>query len=559
MIRIFHVPMHDGIRLFTTAYFPESFHSGTTSFPVVLFRSLYNHPNHIAPESEWTDKGFVFVNQDVRCSARSQGDEWDPWMQERQDGADMLDWLTQQPWCNGRICMIGESYCGEVQLTAAQSGHPALVGCSPFVVPSDFYGSTMYTGGAFLLALNAGWALGSNANCCGIPCNPEHPPLEEMLTHLPIRELDQKGYGFKSPVAFWHKWLDHPEDSEFWDPYRFSGRVNAFRCPMLFASGWFDIYTKDTFNATTAVRTSAATPLARSATRCVMGPWTHSFALCGYPIEDVANASRENALQPVEKRFVEQILQHPSEDPLPDMPAFRYFVLGSEQWKSSSVWPPANAIPSSFYLSTPCGSANSAKGNGRLLAESPPAAEAPDAYIYDPMNPVKTNGGHAICCTPGSQDQTEREQRTDVLVFQTAPLEKPLAIEGNVTLELFAASSAPDTDFIATLTDIFPDGRTYNLCNGIIRARYRNGFRSPEPLPLNEPVLLSIDLWAIAVQFKAGHRIGLEITSSDFPHFDRNLNTGTPNADAVEPVIARQLVFHDAEHPSRLLLPVIKE
>lgn len=551
MILTLSIPMRDGVRLFTAVHLPDD---TPGPFPVVLFRTLYNQADRIEAAPGWGKEGFAYVNQDVRCSCRSEGVGWDPWLQEEADGADTLAWIRAQPWCNGQICMVGGSYCGEAQLLAAASGDPALVGCVPQVMPGHFHDSTMYTGGAFLLALNAGWALGSLHRHCGIPCRPELPPLEEMLPTLPIRNLDQV-YGFDAPVPWWHAWLDHPDDGPFWARYRLSSRVQAYRCPMLFIGGWFDIYTQDLIDATLAVRTHGATPLTRAATRCIIGPWIHSFQLCGYPIpEEVAD--RETHADKPERAFVRNILRAPDVDPLPDAPVFTVFVLGANEWRTSDTWPPPGTREQRFYLSAPDGAANTAAGAGRLIETPPAGTEAPDVFLYDPRNPVPTHGGHGICCPAGSLEQSDRELRPDVLVYRSEPLTEALTLLGRVTVELFAASSAADTDFTAVLTDIFPDGRVYNLCNGILRARYREGLDHQVPLPRNTPVRLCIDLWSIAAQIRPGHRIGLQISSSDFPQFARNLNGGGNPADESRPIPARQTVWHDAAHPSALILPV---
>ena len=540
------VAMRDGIKLFTTIHFPE----GDGPFPVILVRNLYRGRGMLAAGQPVTEQGIALVEQDVRGSGRSEGRWEKPWIQEIDDGEDCLKWLSSQPWCSGRIAMRGGSYLGAAQWFAARSGRKELVAVAPGIAPCNYHESPKYQGGAFILQQNISWALGTwqrNA----VPEAEQKPfDAEALSRHLPLREIDEAaGLGV---VPFWQEWQDHPCYDEYWRKFDLASFVERIQAPAFIWSGWFDIYTQGALDSFLLMRNSAGSPEARKLTRCVIGPWTHGEEIGDLPRGE--DCSREKHVdRPVEEFLISQLKQ---EDAAPFAP-LRYFLLGVNEWRSAESWPPAGVRERNFYLHSG-GAANSRHGDG-ALSEELPGEELPDCFISDPHNPVPTTGGHGICLINGSRDQSELELRSDILVYTTAALTAPLTIAGRVLVFLHASSTAPDTDFTAKLVDVYPDGRAFNLANGILRARCRNSMEKPELLQPGEIYEFRIDLWSIANCFLPGHRIRLEIAGSDFPEFSRNSQTGGSIAEDTELRIARQTVFHDRTRLSRLLLPVLEE
>ncbi len=549
MKRIFTcmVPMRDGTGIFTTIHLPD----GDGPFPVILHRTLYSSVDSISPSNPFEDIGCAYVCQDVRASARSEG-EWNPWIQEADDGEDCLKWIAAQSWCSGRIAMHGGSYCGATQVFAARSGNPALVGIVPQVTPCNYHESPKYVGGAFVLAQNIGWALSSLNTRCRIPL-PEPVDTCKCSLTLPICDIDIAA-GFEQRVGFWRDWMKHQAYDEYWKDFDFESFAGRIRCPMLVVGSWFDIYTQGSIDMWNLAVKHAASENARKFSRCIIGPWTHGGPWGELPGGDVPENAQEVVSQ-IERRFLKGVTSDPDSDPLPGEKPFTYFLFGRGEWRSTDVWPPANMKPVNLYLDADS-PANTLFGGGRLTWETPGPESLPDVYIYDPHNPVPTTGGHFITIPNGSHDRTKTEERPDVCVYTSATLTRPVIIEGPVSLTLYASSSAPDTDFTAVLVDVFPDGSAFNLCSGIIRARYRNSMRSAELMTPGETYEFHIDMWSFANAFMPGHKIRLEVSSSDFPAFDRNLNTGKDPASDTEMRVAKQTLFHDAAHPSRLVLPV---
>ncbi len=540
------VPMRDGCRLFTTIHFPE----GQGPFPVILVRNLYRAKGSIASRQEVTGRGIALVEQDVRGSGLSEGRWEKPWIQEAEDGEDCLRWIVAQPWCNGRIAMRGGSYLGATQWFAAGSGVEALVAISPGIAPCNYHESPKYQGGAFILQQNIAWALGNWRK--NLPCD-NTPPMDvdKLSNFLPLIGIDQAaGLG---EVPFWRTWLEHPCYDDYWRAFDLASFVDRIKAPAFIWSGWFDIYTQGALDSFCLMRTAAGSPEARALTFCVIGPWAHSEPAGEIPLGD-GEFSRRRFVKEPEQAFLEARLKGVE---TPSMPPLRYFLLGKNEWRTAETWPPAGVSDRSFYLHSG-GTANTRFGDG-VLSEELPGEELPDCFLSDPRHPVPTTGGHGICVPNGSHDQSEVEERSDVLVYTSDVLKESLTIAGRIFVCLHASSTAPDTDFTAKLVDVYPDGRAFNIANGILRARYRNSMETPELLKPGEVCEYKIDLWSVANCFLPGHRIRLEIAGSDFPEFSRNNQTGRSIAEDTELRIARQTVLHDARHLSRLILPVLEE
>lgn len=538
------VPMRDGIKLFTTIHFPE----GQGPFPVILVRNLYRGKGNVASQQEVTERGIALVEQDVRGSGLSEGRWENPWIQEADDGEDCLNWLVSQPWCNGRAAMRGGSYLGATQWFAAKSGNEVLVAFSPGIAPCNYHESPKYQGGAFILQQNIVWALGTWKRNGAYDNTPFDTEL--LSNHLPLLDIDETaGLG---EVPFWRKWLSHPCYDDYWREFDLASFADRIKAPAFVWSGWFDIYTQGALDSFMLMRQSAGSEEARSLTWCVIGPWAHSEPAGEISLGD-GEFSRRKFVEEPEKAFLEARLK--GEVPPPVEPLL-YFMLGKNEWRTAECWPPAGGREQNFYLHS-AGAANTRFGDG-VLSTLPPEQEMPDCFISDPRNPVPTTGGHGICVPCGSHDQSEVEQRSDILVYTSEILSAPLTIAGRIFVCLHASSTAPDTDFTAKLVDVYPDGRAFNIANGILRARYRNSMEKAELLRPGEIAEYKIDLWSVANCFLPGHRIRLEIAGSDFPEFSRNNQTGGSIAEDTELRIARQTVYHDKTHLSRLILPVLE-
>ncbi len=545
-IETHRVPMRDGVPLHTVVCRPP----GAGPFPALLTRTAYSAKTGALPPpaEDLLAAGTAAVVQDCRGTGRSAGVFY-PWHPEADDGADCLAWVAAQPWCNGRIAMRGGSYSGMTQWLAAGSSHPALVALAPHVSPWDCHQSPQYTSGAFGLQISLQWGLANHYR------NGGYPELkfdwERLLRHLPLAGVPAAA-GLR-PIPFWQDWLAHPDDGPFWEAVDASRAVERIRAPALISGGWFDPYARSSLDAFTAMRARAGSDRARAFTRCVIGPWTHGGPAGA--LLDCGEQASTDALQRARDRFLANSLRDPHADPLPGEPPLRYFLMGLNEWRAADAWPPPGAQPRALFLRGG-GAANSRFGDG-ALDPAPPGREPPDVFLYDPRQPVPTNGGCSLYPPAGVCDQAALEDRADILVYTGAPLAADLAVAGPVSLVLYAASSAPDTDVTAKLVDVYPDGRALNVCDGILRARYRNGRSRPEPLVPGTPSRLAIDLWDTAHCFRAGHRLRLEVSSSNFPRFDRNPNTGRPAESVADLRVARQTILHDAEHPSRLVLPVL--
>lgn len=538
--------MRDGIKLFTTAYLP----SGCKSFPVVLARTPYRGRGTMAKTSEWAEKGFAYVEQDVRGTGSSEGVFY-PWFNEFNDGADCLDWLRSMDWCNGRITMTGPSYLGWAQWAAAAAGRAELVGISPLVASSNYENSSpRYLGGAFVLKQNIAWSfLVWKAN--SIHNTAPALDFDALARHLPLTEIDQAaGLG---KLDFWQDWLAHPAKNEYWGKLDIAGIIENIRCPALIGSGWYDIHCQGALVNFTLMQNHSGSDQARRYSRCIIGPWTHGTDTgdmdCG------ADCDREKHWTRTMQTFLANILAQPDADPLPGEPRIKYFMLGKNEWCFSDQWPVAGSMPVNYYLHS-TGAANTLDGDGFLNLKAP-GEEPADIFIYNPANPAPTAGGNNIHIVNGPRDQRAVEKREDVLVFTGDILENEITIAGPVKVVLFAATTARDTDFTAKLIDVYPDGRGFNLCDGIIRARYRTSMRRAEIITPHAVNAYHIDCWSTANCFLKGHRIRVEISSSNFPRFDRNPNTGNTFAADATFKIARQTIWHNKEYPSRLILPVI--
>ena len=569
--------MRDGTTLLADVYRP----AGEGRWPVLLQRTPYNKqllglaPLHV---DLWkaVRRGYAVVIQDCRGRYRSDG-EFNPFHQEIPDGYDTVEWCAAQPWSDGNVGMYGTSYVGAVQWLAAIATPPSLRCIIPIFTASDYYEGWTYQGGAFQWGFMCNWVLPYLTSADLIRRNEREPipdfdawrnrlidavdGMDETVKTLPLGDLPIS----EAWSPYFAEWLAHATRDEFWRAVSIEDRHDRIAVPALNVGGWYDIFLDGTLRNFAGVRAKGATDEARTGSRLLLGPWTHTtpplpqsgdvdFGLrAGYTLSPLTMD-----VDAIYFRFLDYWLRGIDDGFTDEAPA-RIYVMGEDVWRSEEEWPLARAVETEYFLSSG-GNANSSAGDGALATE-PGAGERPDVYLYDPFHPVPSVGGQ-LCCypakfCPGVFDQRAVEARPDVLVYVTPPLARDIEVTGPVRLHLWAATTAADTDFTAKLVDVYPDGQARNLTDGIIRARYRQGTDAARPISPGEPTEYTIDLWATSNLFRRGHRIALEVSSSNFPRFDRNLNTGhVLGADAqMRPAV--QTVFHDREHPSRLVLPVV--
>ena len=555
LMRNVRIPMRDGVRLEATIGVPR----GDGPFPVVLVRTAYNRAGQTGVE--FAERGLAFVVQDCRGRYGSEG-EWYPFVNEANDGFDTLEWIGAQPWCNGKIGMFGASYLAGTQFYVAPTESPFLAALNPMFMAGDLWRNAYYLGGAFSLALTFSWlcfeVASRTSNAALLPVF----EVEKLLRELPLITLDEKsGVG---PVQAYRDYVSHDTRDAFWQALSVRETMGQFTAPVLLTGGWYDYYPGETFaNYLSLVERAPSRELAESH-RVIVGPWTHginSSSKLGQ-LDFGPEALHENDSS---RRWLECLLTQGGPTAFQEAP-IRIFVMGANCWRDEYEWPLARTDFVKFYLHSQ-GAANSLLGHG-TLSRTPPDEEPPDRYQYDPDHPVPTLGGnHSIgpynpslyeLARPGPYDQRPVERRDDMLVYTTEALEDDVEVTGPVTTTLFAATSTPDTDFVVRLTDVYPDGRSINLTEGVIRARFgaRNWDR-PEPVEPHRVLEYTIELQPTSNVFKKGHRIRLDLTSSNFPLWDRNLNTGrSPGADT-EMQTAEQTIWHDREHPSHVLLPIV--
>ena len=534
--------MQDGVRLAANIFLP----SETGRFPTILVRTPYNKGDDLLPGyRSFLDHGYAMVVEDARGRYESEG-VFDPFGQEPKDGNDTLNWIARQPWSDGKIGMLGGSYLGIVQWKAALLNNPHLKAIAPVVAGSDDYRDRYYSaGGAFQLGHRLLW-MSENLRAPGFT----PPDFTSYVRTLPLRRADVAATGQRSGIL--QTALDHPAYDAFWRAMSTREHIDQIHVPVFMVGGWYDCFVESDLAAFSALRANS------SVHRIVIGPWPHNMSV------KFANVDfGKDSGAPIRRMQIEWFDQwlKSKDTPIMSTPPAHIFVMGANRWRDEQEWPPARAKLTAFYF-TSRGAANTLNGGGSL-GPRPPRRSQPERFEFDPANPVPTMGG-ATCCNPkvfawGPMDQRTVERRSDVLVFTTPPVREDLEVIGPVRVVLYAATSAPDTDFTAKLVDVFPDGQARNLTDGILRLRYRDSLEVPHLATPGEVYELNIDAGVTSNVFLKGHRVRLEISSSNFPRFDRNPNTGRPIADETVLRKASQSIYHDRQHPSRLILPVIRE
>lgn len=541
------VPMRDGVNLSADIYLPQA----TGPFPTVLMRTPYsnNMDAMIEKARRLANVGYACVLQDCRGRWDSDG-EYYPF-REGEDGYDTQEWIGRQPWSNGKIGMAGGSYVGAVQWQSAPHRSQYLTCMAPRVICCDYFTGLVYPGGAFQLNVLMTWGMRTNGRTGQ---SIDFHNWTEALRKLPMAAMDELA-GRNLP--FWKDWIAHPAYDDYWDAINDEKRWGEIAAPAFNMGGWYDLYAQHTFINFNGLRQQGRTPAARQS-KLIVGPWPHALSTSPRTGDIDFGAHSMVDLEALELRWFDYWLKG-IDNGIVEEPPLRLFIMGINQWRDEQEWPLARTDWQTWYLHS-AGHANTLRGDGALSPVAP-GDESTDHFVFDPMYPVQTAGGNN-CCSPhiipwGPYDQTNVEMRGDVLCYTSAPLPTDLETTGPISVVLYAATDGPDTDWTAKLVDVSPTGYAKNLCDGIIRARYRKGFDQPELLEANKVYAYTIDVGVTGNVFRQGHRIRLEISSSNFPRFDRNPNTGHPYGLDSDLRSAAQTIHHSRAYPSHLLLPVI--
>jgi uncharacterized protein len=537
------IPMRDGTRLAADVFRPPV----PGRWPTILVRTPYNRKSGaMSGYRVFARRGYAVVIQDTRGRYASQG-SFGGIEQEGMDGNDSINWIAAQAWSDGRVGMAGSSYLGIVQWWAAIQDNPHLFAICPVNSGDDEYLDRYYsTGGALKLGHRLLW-LTENFT----PPSQVRPSFGSYIFHLPLRTADLVALGRPSPL--WRGALSHPSYDAFWKELSIRERLTRINTPVLSMSGWFDNYAESELDAYRILSRRG------DFIETWIGPWAHDPGL-RFPTRDFGPEANIG-IRARQADWFDRWLKKPAregERP-PGGGLLHVFVMGPNIWREEHEWPLARTRYTPLYLSS-AAHANSAGGDGSLRWQ-PVRRSKLDSFVYDPKNPVPTIGG-AICCNskvlpPGPLDQTSVERRSDVLVYTSPTLRGDLEITGPVRVILYVATSANDTDFTAKLVDVQPDGVPLLVCDGIQRLRYRLSLDKPVFVKRNTAYQINIDAGVTSYVFAPGHRIRLEVSSSNFPKFDRNLNSVRPNADEVKISKARQTVYHEKGYPSAIILPVI--
>lgn len=562
--------MRDGTVLRANVYRPVE----PRQYPVLLTRLPYGKDtetlNLVSP-LRLAASGYMVVVQDCRGRYRSNG-MFEGYRQEFNDGYDTVEWAAKLPNADGRVGMFGTSYYGFTQWAAAVMNPPALHCITPvFTFDSQWNGAALQ-GGAFDWGKTALWYLQDIA-----PDEIQRLPVDESKRHALLQdiyqavdELDVNGY-FTLPLTDFQplkrlgvgcglfEQFHHPELDDYWSDVSLSHQYQNCHVPSLNVAGWYDLFVSG------SIRNFQEMKKLDVPSYLVIGPWSHvnRTSVVGQRrfsyTADVDNLDGKEDFTGLHQRWFDAYLKGDKRAFADESPV-KVYVMGADDWRHASDWPLPETTYVPFYLQGDTSGAKGCFGRGNLSETKPVSSSLPDKYLYDPLNPVPTVGGSTLLHSaypPGPMDQQAIEKRSDMLVYTSNVLTQPVEVTGPVEVRLYISSSAPDTDFVARLTDVFPDGTSICLCDGILRARFRDSWSHPKWMNPGETYEIEIDCGATSNVFQVGHCIRLDITSSNFPRWNRNLNTGESNEFSTEVRVAEQTVYHDERRASHVLLPII--
>jgi putative CocE/NonD family hydrolase len=576
------VTMRDNTVLRADVYRPIA----AGQFPVLLERTPYNKDTIAEFGVTAATRGYVVIVQDVRGRYTSEGD-WYPFKYESSDGYDTVEWAAALPYSNGKVGMFGGSYVGATQLLAAIVHPPHLAGLCAYVTASNYHDGWTYQGGAFEQWFNESWTSGLAQDTLNRAVK-RITNATEIVQTLPLTSFPLfngpvfSAQLFNAPVSnapalsnssdltealapYFLDWIAHPSYDDYWKRWSIEEHYPDINVPVLNIAAWYDIFQGGSLRNYVGLKARAGSEAARRGQRLLIVVGGHAGQGRKIGEVDFGPALSEFSENETVLLWYDHLLKGISNEFAKQKPV-RIFVMGSNVWRVEDDWPLARARNTKYYLHS-SGRANSVRGDGTLSTAIPNSGTldhyAYDHYVYDPADPVPTTGG-PLCCDrdhkpAGPRDQRPVEARDDVLVYSTPPMEQDVEVTGPVSLELYAKSSSVDTDFTAKLVDVWPDGFAQNLTEGIVRARYRNSPERTELMNPGEIYKFMIDLWSTSDVVRKGHRLRLELSSSNFPRFDRNLNTGVDDSRSVAMIKATNSILHDNLHPSVLTLPIVSD
>lgn len=543
----------DGVTLNADIYRPRA----EGKYPVILERTSYDKRTGVSFGLKAAGQGYVYIIQDIRGRYVSGGD-WYPFKYEGQDGYDTVEWAASLPYSNGKVGLWGGSYVGATQMLCAIASPPHLAGIMPVVTASNYYHHWAYQGGAFMQLLAQAWssvlAIDTLQRRIG---GSALPTLRDMK--IPAAEYQLFELGNLNGLAdYYFDWIAHPTYDEYWKQWAIEEDYSRIKVPGLHVAAWYDLFQDGSLRNYIGIKAFGGTEEARKGQRLVIIPGGH--AGFGEKIADV-DFGKESTLDTwaLGLKWYDYLLKG-QENEFSRQKPVKVFVMGKNKMREEDDWPLARAKLTSYFLHS-AGGANSAAGDG-VLSRIEPRSEKADTFVYDPADPVPTNGGGTLGDTtrfpPGPIDQRKIEERKDILVYTTPAFEKDVEVTGKITLEVYLSSSAVDTDLTGKLIDVWPDGFAQNLTDNILRLRYRNGFEKAEFMKPGSVYKVQLDLWSTSNVFLAGHKLRLEVSSSNFPRFNRNLNTAENPEKSKAFVKATNIIYHDRNRPSALKLPIIE-
>ena len=561
------VVMRDGVTLRADIFRPDAL----DKFPVLLQRTPYDKNYGTEFGLKAAAQGYVVIVEDVRGRFASEG-EWYPFMNESNDGYDTVEWAAALPYSTGKVGMFGESYVGATQMLAAIAHPPHLAGICPVITGSNYHENWTYQGGAFEQWFNESWTSLALAPDTFNRAVTKHTDVVTETRTLPL--VDYSAFEFKALSAqssttsslapYFLDWLAHPNYDDYWKRVSIEDHYSDITVPALHIAAWYDIFLGGSLRNYLGIKAGGGSEDARRGQRLIVIIGGHAGDAPKIGALDFGPASKFDKDETT-IRWYDYLFKGAQNDFASGKPV-RIFVLGKNEWRQEQAWPLSRARNTRYFLHStgaanglPSGGTEPA-GNG-FLSVVAPMAERPDQYSYDPSDPAPTVGG-PLCCDAlptgiGPEDQRPAEARNDVLAYTSPAFAKDTEVTGAVSLDLYVSSSAVDTDFTGMLVDVWPNGFAQNLTSGILRLRYRNSQSKPELANPGEIYRITLDLWATSNVFLAGHKLRLEVSSSDFPRFDRNLNSGEEQAQATRIVKARNVIYHDSAHPSALILPLV--
>ncbi|WP_338870670.1 CocE/NonD family hydrolase [Spirosoma sp. SC4-14] len=587
------MPMRDGVRLATDIYRPKT----DQKVPIIFSKTPYNfnswgdgeqRMNSYQAALDAVNRGYAYVVQNERGKFFSEG-EWDILGPPTTDGYDAFSWMAKQPWSNGKIGTYGCSSTAEWQMAVAALDHPAHAAMVPMGfgagvgrVGSFYEQGNWYRGGAQQMLFTT-WLYGTQTDQFARPLFPKTASSEDLtrvsrfydlapempkvdwvqgLKHLPVQDIIKNVNGQK---GIYEKMIVRkPNDPDWYKGGLYHDNM-PFGVPSYWFVSWYDVSTGPNLALFNHVRKNATDPQVRDNQYLVIAPTLH----CAYKRATANTIVGERSVGDARLDYDSMIygwfdhfLKDANNGVPTNMPRVKYYTMGSNKWQTSDTWPPANAEMTTYFLSSG-GRANSLYGDGKLTTRPLGKDEKPDAFAYDPNYPVPSYGGN-VCCTGnavqgGSFDQHQMETRQDILVYTTEPFADGVELTGSIELTLYVSSDAKDTDFTVKLIDVYPDGKAYNLDETILRARYRDGFDKEVWMEKGKVYKLTLSPMATSNYFAPGHRIRIEVSSSNFPRFDRNMNTGGDNVSETNGVVAHNQIFHTAQYPSQIRLPIVKK